>query len=117
LSVIQSALAEPSVCAVKICEFRQTKADGERLRAEHAREQLLALATQPLPQSDAALMAEIHDEPWECCIRKEGNGAHPDEILGIDAFVNRFEDGVNTATFFVCVHPTFHAQAARGERR
>jgi hypothetical protein len=69
--VFQDAREESSVCAVKICEFRQSRADSARLRAKHAREQGLALAAQPLPQSYAALMPEIHDEPWECCVCKE----------------------------------------------
>jgi E3 ubiquitin-protein ligase UBR4 len=115
--VLQNALADPSVCAAKLCEIRQTKLDSARLRAEHAREQALAQAAQPLPQSYAALMAEIHDEPWECCICKEGYEARPDEILGIYVFVNRLERGVNTATFFVCVHPSCHADAVPSERR
>jgi E3 ubiquitin-protein ligase UBR4 len=64
-----------------------------------------------------ALLADIHDESWECCICKEGYEGRPDEILGIYVYVNPIGNHVNTATFFVCVHPTCHNRAIPPERR
>jgi E3 ubiquitin-protein ligase UBR4 len=115
--ILQNAVKPPSVCAGKIAEIRQAQTDEARARADKARENALRQAAQPLSQTLLALMADIHDEPWECCICKEGYEARPEEVLGIYVYVNRMGDHINTATFFVCVHQGCHERAVPSERR
>jgi E3 ubiquitin-protein ligase UBR4 len=115
--ILQNAVKDPSACAARVNEIRLAQIESARARAEQAREEALRQAAQPLSADLLALLADIHDEPWECCICKEGYEACPDEVLGIYVYCNRLGEVVNTATFFVCVHPSCHELAVPKERR
>jgi E3 ubiquitin-protein ligase UBR4 len=110
--LVLAALEEsPSVCKAVVSELRSKRAELARARADAERARAMEAAQAPLPQTFLDLMDGLTEQTWECCICKEGYEYFPDRVLGVYAFANRVGLAINTATYFVCIHPSCHEQA------
>jgi E3 ubiquitin-protein ligase UBR4 len=114
--ILTNAGKQPSACADDITRLKQGRLDALRKRAEMARTQALEAASEPLPAAFLSMLDDLREEAWECCICKEGYSAQPNDLLGVYVFVSRTSAVISIATYFVCVHPSCHQQAAGNQR-
>ncbi|OHT01588.1 hypothetical protein TRFO_07483 [Tritrichomonas foetus] len=108
--VLHNACTEPSICSSVVDGIKKEHANAAKQRAIEEKEKALKLAQLQLSPEYLKMMGELDDQSWECCICKEGYESEPKEQLGVYVYCNQIGDIVNTATYFVCVHPSCHSR-------
>ena len=117
--LLVSASSEDSILAETINKIRKENTELIKQRAsEEKKKALLAAQQHQISPDIMKMMDELSDQTWECCICKEGYESEPKELLGIYVYSNRIaENQINTATYFVCVHPSCHNRDTKANDR
>lgn len=108
-AVIANASKEPSICVQVIHDIKESQAAVARRRAEQERQKAIQ-DNSGISDKYLKMMEELDEQEWACCICREGYEYFPNELLGVYVYANRMGEFVNTATYFVCVHPSCHAK-------
>ena len=110
-----NASKEPSICASKIEEIMKDRAEAARQRAEAERQKALSEHNTGLNPALQALFDQLDDCAWSCCICKDGYDFNEKELLGVYSYADMRDGFANTATLFVCIHPSCHAREVKGD--
>lgn len=117
--VLSHADKEGSLCHECVQSIKQSHIDAAKQRAAAEKEKAMKEAQQALSPEYLKMLNELVDQSWECCICKEGYEFLPNQLLGVYVYVtsNKSAESINTATYFVCVHPSCHQQAHHTDKR
>ncbi|OHS98294.1 hypothetical protein TRFO_35287 [Tritrichomonas foetus] len=115
--ILANCESEPSICKDAINKIKTSRIEEAKAKARAKREEAFN-NTKIIPPELQAQLDDLTDQSWECCICHEGYEFMPKELLGIYVYVNidRTTSNPNTATYFICVHPSCHKKAKSIER-
>lgn len=113
--VLRNACTEPSICLSVVDKIKKDRLEHSKQRAKEEKEKALKMAKEQISPELLKLVGELKEDSWECCICKEGYESEPKELLGVYVYRNKINLSndfyPNTATYFVCVHPSCHSHA------
>ena len=126
--VIRNAETEPSICIAVIDKIKKDRLETSKKIAKEEKEKAIKQAKEQISPELLKLIGELKEQSWECCICKEGYESEPKQLLGVYVYRNKLSTNsnnnsnsnnsgnnsefyLNTATYFVCVHPSCHQKA------